>query len=363
MDITKEKLQLDSKWKELSGTQKFKQLSEMRKAYIKNLFDTAKNYNTVKPKLSFFNRLKEFEESYGISAEKFQDNDVKQMMKFFAHRNPSSLAVYFSLLKKYYKFISTTFNIGLNFDYTKINYKDYKDIVTTDTYLSKIITKEELENNIHKVSNHCDRLLLLLIFAGIKGDKNYELINLKKSDINWNEKYILVNGREVSFKNETIIRKELEETIKEDKYSVSNGSLGDNTTKLQMVSSAYVFRPFKEKRALKQDMQLYNQMTPQSIQRRVLELLQGASVPNGNGERIIIRKNLNKPNMTLQSLYLSGVLHRLIQYTNKVNNGVELTNKEVREWVDNNNISITKQELIVMYRDIRKAAANAVKQS
>ena len=53
--------------------------------------------------------------------------------------------------------------------------------------------------------------------------------------------------------------------------------------------------------------------------------------------------------MTLQTLYTSGILNSLVEYSIKHN--TVLSNLEVREWLEERNYSTTKQEIFVMYKE------------
>ena len=67
----------------------------------------------------------------------------------------------------------------------------------------------------------------------------------------------------------------------------------------------------------------------------------------------ILHEVLGYPNMTLQTLYVSGVIQRLVDYTEAT--GEEMDNIEVRKWIDANGISVIKQEVYKLYYDrIRK---------
>lgn len=283
---------------------------------------------------SFFRKATDYEKEYGKEIEKFNSEDVENFLKFYARTSPNSLSVYVSRLKKYYNYLADNKGITSLMQYTDIKYQDYKDLVEDSIYNSRLITREELYASIGKIVNPCDRLLLLLIFLGIKGDKNIELLNLKKSDIDLNSRHILVNGKHYNF--DSTIESELRNTMNTDIYYMNNGQ-GD-TLALQrknrvhlVEQSDYIFRPIEPKLGLKRDMTTLTKLTSQSIQKRVLAILHHI---------------LDKPNMTLQTLYTSGVVQKLVD-TSKVNG--EMTNKEVREWIDANSISVTKQEVYKVY--------------
>ena len=89
----------------------------------------------------------------------------------------------------------------------------------------------------------------------------------------------------------------------------------------------------QEERAEK-SIESLKKLTPQSIQRRVLGIL---------------HEVLGYPNMTLQTLYVSGVIQRLVDHTEAT--GEVMDNLEVRRWIDANGISVTKQEVFKLYCD------------
>ena len=303
--------------------------------YINHLQDSLNKETNgakkVSPSLkSFFRRLSDFEEEYGKEVEEFDNNDILALLHFLAKKSPNSLAAYFSMLKKYYQYLHVHRDIRTE---CSLKYSDFKDLVTKDVYYSRIIPKDELYSNLHRIVNACERLLLRLIFAGIKGEGNWELINLKKSDIDLRNQVIHVKGRTV--KMDATIEREVRMTMAMDAYYMSNGEGEIRKITVNLIESDYLFRPIEEKMALKRDRATLKQLTPQSIQRRVLKLLQ---------------QILNRPNMTLQTLYTSGILNSLVEYSIKHN--TVLSNLEVREWLEERNYSTTKQEIFVMYKEM-----------
>ena len=306
-------------------------MNELKKEYLKHLeIETGKSDNSI---VSFFRKANDFEDYYKKEIEKFNQDDIKELLKFFAKTSPNSLAVYFSRLKKYYGYLYEYKGIKSLVNYIDMKYADYKDFVSADIYTSRIISREELYSCLGKIVNPCDRLLLLLIFLGVKGERNIDLLNLKKSDIDLNSRHILVNGKHYNF--DATIESEIRNTINTNIYYMNNGRgetlAAQRKNRVELVeNSEYIFRPIELKLNLKRDKSTLNKLTPQSIQKRVLAILHDI---------------LNKPNMTLQTLYVSGVIQKLVDYSN----GVEMTNKEVREWIDTQNISVTKQEVYKLY--------------
>lgn len=309
-------------------------MNNLKKEYLNYLEQTTgKKDNSI---VSFFRKANDFEVEYNIEIEKFTEDDIKSFLKFFARTSPNSLSVYFSRLKKYYQYLYKEKNITSLMQYTNMKYADYKDFVATDVYNSRILTREELYSQIGKIINPCDRLLLLLIFLGIKGDKTVELLNLKKSDIDLTARRITVGNTYYAI--DSLIESEIRNTINTHIYYMNNGQ-GDAATqrknRVELIeNSDYIFRPIENKLPLKRDVTSFKKLTPQSIQRRVLGILHHV---------------LGYPNMTLQTLYVAGVIQRLADYTEAT--GEVLTNLEVRQWIDNNNISVTKQEVYKFYCD------------
>lgn len=315
-------------------------MNELKKEYLNYLeMQTGKSDNSI---VSFFKKAGDFEVYYKKEVEKFNQEDIKELLKFFAKTSPNSLAVYFSRLKKYYGYLYEFKGITSLVNYIDMKYSDYKDFVSADVYTSRIIAKEELYASLGKIVNPCDRLLVLLIFLGIKGERNIDLLNLKKSDIDLNSRHILVNGKHYSF--DATIETEIRNTNHTNVYYMNNGR-GDTLAAQRknrvnlLEDSEYVFRPIELKLNLKRDKSTLKKLTPQSIQKRVLAILHDI---------------LDKPNMTLQTLYVSGVIQKLVDYSN----GEEMTNKEVREWIDLQNISVTKQEVYKLYTERMKRVAS-----
>ena len=314
-------------------------MNELKKEYLNYLEKTTgKRDGCV---VSFFRKANDFEIENNIEIEKFkEEEDIKNFLKFFSRTSPNSLSVCFSRLKKYYQYLYTHKGITSLVKYTNMKYADYKDFVSAEIYNSRIITREELYAQIGKIINPCDRLLLLLVFLGIKGDKNIELLNLKKSDVDLNSRRIRVNDH--YFMIDSLIESEIRNTNNTHIYYMNNGqgdAVAQRKNRVELLeNSEYIFRPIENKLILKRDKTTLKKLTPQSIQRRVLGIL---------------HEVLGYPNMTLQTLYVSGVIQRLVDYTEAT--GEEMDNIEVRKWIDANGISVTKQEVYKLYYDrIRK---------
>ena len=309
-------------------------MNELKKEYLNYLErTTGKRNNCI---VSFFRKANDYEVENNIEIEKFKEEDIKNFLKFFSRTSPNSLSVCFSRLKKYYQYLYEHKGITSLLKYTNMKYADYKDFVSAEIYNSRIITREELYAQIGKIINPCDRLLLLLVFLGIKGDKNIELLNLKKSDVDLNSRRIRVNDH--YFMIDSLIESEIRNTNNTHIYYMNNGqgdAVAQRKNRVELLeNSEYIFRPIENKLILKRDRTTLKKLTPQSIQRRVLGIL---------------HEVLGYPNMTLQTLYVSGVIQRLVDYTETT--GEVMNNLEVRQWIDANGISVTKQEVYKLYCD------------
>lgn len=345
-------------------------MNNLKKEYLEVLKNSR---GEISPSLkSFFTKSCDFEREYNKEIERFDQEDIKNFLRFFAKTSPNSLSVYFSRLKKYYQYLAEHKGITSLTSHADMKYADYKDFVCANVYNSRIITREQLHEGLGKIANPCDRLLLLLIFAGIKGYGNQELLNLKESDVDFDRKVITVkrlvkvvdtenckiddNGKVTKkftylpevreFEFDFRIETELRNTLITPVYLMKNGSgnmVARRRNRVDLIEKGdYIFKPIDSKLNLKRDKSTSMQLSSQSIQRRVLN---------------ITHNIMGYDNLTLQTLYISGVIQRLVDLTKET--GSIMNNLEVRNWIKNQGINATKQEIYEAYRERIEAEARA----
>ncbi len=110
-----------------------------------------------------------------------------------------------------------------------------------------VFSKEELEEIIEKVVNAQDRALIRMLFEGAYGVRKSELCNLKKQDIDWDNRVVILDRggkkeRVIDVSQETI--QDLFEAHEQFMYQLHNGIKKSkrNSNERQLKTNDYLFR-------------------------------------------------------------------------------------------------------------------------
>ncbi len=142
-----------------------------------------KSYDTL------FKRIEEYEVYNKKKIDKWNKEDCLNFLGNLGSNKYNTIAVKWSLLKKYLFFIG-------NGVYREITRDDLEGVEGKSI---KYISFDRLFNAIEIFENNLDKALLLLMRSGIKGEEFSELSNLKKENINGNR--IQLPNREVIINN------------------------------------------------------------------------------------------------------------------------------------------------------------------
>lgn len=122
---------------------------------------------------TLFKSIDEYENHIGTKIANWEKEDCIDFLSGLGSKKYNTIAVKWSLLKKYLFFIGNTV-------YREITKSDLENI---ENEVIEYVSFEELFNAVEIFENNLDKALLLMIRSGIKGEEFNELSNLKKKDI------------------------------------------------------------------------------------------------------------------------------------------------------------------------------------
>ena len=253
--------------------------------------------------ITIFKKSKDIEEYFKKDLYDFSEDQVLRLLKTFRSKTYNSVTNKYSLIKTYME-IAKGNNKGLVTVPTGMLLTASKIQETICNFAQEIryCTRTELEEAVEKLTNPADKVIFLLLFEGVAGNRYSDLLNLKVEDVNLEERYLITpSNKRVEFSSYTA--KVLKESFEEDTYyKFGNGA----DYKLDM-SSPYV--------------------------------LKGKLTKNSNGNPLkyaglnrrldVVKKNMEMETATGGTIYRSGLIERILIEEHKV--GKQFTVKETGE--------------------------------
>lgn len=190
-------------------------------------------------------KLDEFEEYKGISAANMTKVDF---MEFFTSLNSVSLSTlytYKSIISSYLIFITDEqkFTIGV-LELDKITQEDLIICINKKMERKQFLTEKEYYKLLDDgEGNYQDKLVMILLWNGIKGDGLFtDILDLKIEDINIAEKSINTKNGVIYFTDKEMDM--IERAIKEEEYTkITASKKGVKTkTKIEYVSGKYLIK-------------------------------------------------------------------------------------------------------------------------
>ena len=186
------------------------------------------------------------EEQLGKDLYNFNINDITALLKDLSPRNTNVARSNGSVISAY-------INWSAENGYRQSNDNPlhgvlpsyYEDFVgERKLYLSK----NQIDEIIEEIVNAQDSVILKLLFDGASGTKMSELLNLKKSDINWDTNSLKLTDdkygdRELVVTDECM--KLLNRAIDEKSYYSKNGTVEGKKSEIDLVDNEYVLRNIK----------------------------------------------------------------------------------------------------------------------
>ncbi|MDM5197591.1 HNH endonuclease [Fictibacillus enclensis] len=190
---------------------------EIKREYLNS---ASKGYENIG--LNIFRTSNFLEKKYKKDLFEF---DLEQMGELMSRLNPKSKfssGVRFRYIFHYVNYYKHLREDSKN-PLPKINTKWHEEFISSNR---KLISEKELDEIIEKTFNPQDKAIFRLLFEGVNGKNNSEIINLKKQDISWENNIAQVRNekseiREVKLTDTcmTLLRNALHQTV----YHENNG--------------------------------------------------------------------------------------------------------------------------------------------
>lgn len=199
-------------------------LSENKKEFLEKI-KTTKKENTYLTYISPMVALQKYENELGKEFQYFS-LDEHRLLFIKSSNQHSTVRVYITVLSLYYSFLQEKgiANIGIN-PMESLKFKAELEELVDNKALNKYITYKELSIISGMLYNARDKAILLLSWLGLTND---EILNLEIKDINFEERYLIVDDRKIEF--DEYVGDILKITEMEEEYFSKNGKCSYEST-------------------------------------------------------------------------------------------------------------------------------------
>ncbi|MFC9727614.1 MULTISPECIES: hypothetical protein [Bacillus cereus group] len=204
--------------------------------------------NTKRVKRIIFEKSRALELTYGKDLYDFNFEELEEVLRSLKASTVRSLQNSVATIAQY-----TKFAIKHKKKSDKINYIDGFTKNRIEQYLDKekeenmIFPKEEIMSIANDADNPQDGVILALIFDGVSNKNEFEeLINLTEHDVDFDDKVIRLEDREVSMSDDTYTL--VKGAINEPKYQSVTGG---RTREYKLAESEYVLRGLRNNKQIK----------------------------------------------------------------------------------------------------------------
>lgn len=272
------------------------------------------------------------ENVFGKDVAEFTNEEVIDLLKSLNSTSRDRLIINSWYLEKYYDWClnkGLVNNINNPFDRRVINVI-IKDIIPDDVVKSKIITPNEFKEYISLEPDYVNKFILICPFYGIKGEEFNEIVNLKMTDLNENDKTVkLVTGKVVEVDDYFINHMKLAYNTKEYNRPYN----GRNINQITYVQNGYVVRPCKSSTTKNLD----EPVAYKFILCRVRET----------------KKNIGNQEFTIANIFRSGLIRYLINkfdergisFKSIVLNNDKTHNKDILDYCNQYGLATTTTEI------------------
>lgn len=285
------------------------ELDETKKWYLSEMEKIGYDELTIRTHENFLHRIRNFEINY-MNDKKIQEFNYEEIILLFKSLGSGSigsLKAYSYIIDSYFDFCKKESKMDNVIDWMRvIDSQSLKRCLNKEKFNNKFITREDLYNLIENLINNYDKAILLLVFEGVMGKGYSDLINLKVSDLDFKNNTIHLKNKKIFMSDK--LKEILEQLINED--SIFCVDRWGSKIDLLNMDSEYVLKPtyrYLELKSIKKKIE-DGEYDSEKISAQVLS----------NRVFKILKKYINAPYLTLQNIFKSGIIERVI---NKI--GVE----------------------------------------
>lgn len=299
------------------------QLDELKLWFLEDMNANGYDEVTIRNFENFMYRIRRFEVEWMAKKpiHEYNFDEILFFLKNLNSKSQESLVSYLNMIRRYFQFCKRESKMDDTIDFLKnVKPEQLADCVNTGKSKNRYVTKRKINSIIDGFVNDMDKALLLLMFEGISGKENSEILNMKKEDVDLESNTIKTvrNGEEVIVPISEELADILDRVIETDIVYYENNY---NSRVDTLVGSEYVFRPtlrFLNLEATKQRIEdgEYNgrQMDLKTLTSRVHKLIKLYS---------------DMQYITSISIIKSGIVYRAIEEI-----GLEAERQVFAEWVE-----------------------------
>lgn len=222
------------------------EIDDLKKWYLNFLGENFIKENTITCYERMFRRIADFENIIDKKLENFNDKDLVSFLRYLGTSSEYVIESYISLIKNFLAFANDNNKGDLSIDFSRAlstdNLKLYVDLEKND---NKYVTRKELLSKLNKAVDVSDKALVLCVFEGIRGKNNIDLANLKKTDIDFENREITISNEDgqTTYSISEELAYYLTMTCNATEYEYYAGNNPEKKCK-ELLDSEYVFRPF-----------------------------------------------------------------------------------------------------------------------
>lgn len=286
------------------------ELDDTKKWYLESMKQNGYDEITIKNHENFLHRIRDFEIKYmnDKKIQKFNYDEIILFLKSLGSSSVDSLTAYSYIINNYLDFCKKESKMDNVIDWMRaINPDILEKCVNKDKFNNRFVTREELYDLVKNLVNYQDKAILLLAFEGIMGKEYSDLINLKVEDLDFENNIIKFKDREIIMNDK--LKEILECLVDENTIFLSNKT--DNRKYLLNMGSKYLLKPTEKYLALRS--------TKERIEKGEYDRDKLDPKVLNNRSYIIFKKFLNAPYLTMQNVFKSGAVERVIVKIGKEN--------------------------------------------